>query len=180
MLPPQQVQLDLAMVSVVTLSKGLELVRPNITFSEVLFQTASCTHRLLFYALEYWVEHCFQYASNSSSLHSTFTRHLDYLHEKHSRLAQLLGIPITANESPEESDERLRLFSQTPAQLLMREQLVSSQLTSKKPCRDGKGSYAFLSTYQSDLFTIYRSGEVHDPERQDTLQQNSNNPRWCS
>jgi hypothetical protein len=147
-LPPQQVQLDLAMISVVTLSKGLELVRPNITFSEVLFQTASCNYRLLFYALEYWVEHCFQYASSSPRLHSTFTRHLDYLHEKHSRLAQLLGIPSPANESLDELDERLRLFSQTPAQFLMREQLVNSQLTSKlkQPCRDGKGSYALSPT----------------------------------
>lgn len=147
MLPPQQVQLDLAMISVVTLSKGLELVRPNITYSEVLFQTASCNHRLLFYALEYWVEHCFQYASSSPSLHTTFTRHLDYLHEKHLRLAQLLGMPSTAKEFLEDSDERLCLFSQTPARLLMREQLVNNQLTSKQPCRDGKGSYPLLSTF---------------------------------
>lgn len=146
MLPPQQVQLDLAMISVVTLSKGLELVRPNITYSEVLFQTASCTHRLLFYALEHWVEHCFQYASSSPSLHSTFIRHLDYLYEKHSRLVQLLVMPSTTKESLEESDERLRLFSQTPAQLLMREQLANNQLTSKQPCKDGKGSYTLLFT----------------------------------
>ena len=90
MLPPQQVQLDLAMISVVTLSKGLELMRPNITYSEALFQTALCNHRLLFYALGYWVEHCFQYASSSPSLHTTFTRRLDNLHEEQSRLTQLL------------------------------------------------------------------------------------------
>jgi hypothetical protein len=110
MLPPQQVQLDLAMISVVTLSRGLELLSPNITYSDVLIQTAICTHRLLFYALEHWVEHCFQYASSSPSLHTTFRRHLDQLHEKHSMLSQLLGIPSIAQESLEEPDERLRLF----------------------------------------------------------------------
>lgn len=142
MLPPHQVQLDLAMISVVTLSNGLELVRPGITYTEILVQTASCTHRLLFYALEYWIEHSIQYASTSSNIHHAFLRHLDYLHEKHSRLAQLLALPIVATESPEEGpDERLRLFLQTPARILMRERLLNGQLTSKQPCRDGKGVY---------------------------------------
>ena len=141
LLPPRQVQLDLAIISVVTLSKGLGLVRPDITDSEVLIQTVECTHRLLFYALEHWVEHCLQYADSSPSLHTTFSRHLDHLHEKHSRLAQLLGMPSIATESPEEPDERLRKFIQTPAQALIREQLVNSRLTSVQTCRDGEGSY---------------------------------------
>lgn len=134
------------MISVVTLSNGLELVRPGITYTEILVQTASCTHRLLFYALEHWIEHCFQYASSSPNIHHAFLRHLDHLHEKHSRLAQLLGLPSVAEESPGEgADERLRLFSQTPARILMRERLINGHLTSKQVCRDGKGSLALFS-----------------------------------
>lgn len=133
------------MISVVTLSNGLELIRPGITYTEVLVQTASCTHRLLFYALEYWIEHCFQYASSSPNIHLNLVRHLDCLYEKHSRLAQLLGLPSVAKESSEEgSDKRLCFFLQTPARNLMRERLLNGQLTGKQPSRDGKGSSTLL------------------------------------
>lgn len=140
MLPPHQVQLDLATISVVMLSNGLELLRPGITYTDILVQTASCTHRLLFYALEYWVEHCLIYASSSPNIHHAFLSDLNSLHEKHLRLAQLLALPSAATESPDDPDERLRLFFQTPARILMRERLLNGQLTSKQPCKDGKGS----------------------------------------
>ena len=55
-------------------------------------------------------------------------------------------MPDIVKESPEEPDERLRLFVHTPAQALMREQLVNSKSTSK-PCKDGEGSYALLSDF---------------------------------
>ena len=56
-------------------------------------------------------------------------------------------MPDIVKESPEEPDERLRLFVHTPAQALMRDQLVNSKSTSKQPCRDGEGSYALLSGF---------------------------------
>jgi hypothetical protein len=145
-IPFAQAQLDLSSVSVTTLMNGLSLLRPTVSSTEVLIRVAAGTHRLLPYALEFWVEHCLSYAFTvgSSAIQVFLLHRLANLHDKHDYLTQIAQPndyhPILSlGLSQIEPDERINLYAHLPVQTLMREVLRSRQSISRQNCKNGHG-----------------------------------------
>ncbi|KAF2996646.1 hypothetical protein E8E13_003336 [Curvularia kusanoi] len=75
-------------------------------------------------------------------------------------------VSLIAAGSPEGLDERLHMFDQTPAQVLMKEKLVNSQSRRQQFCKDGKEAEQFTARNDSTLFsrmamTLDSAGQVN-------------------
>jgi len=87
---------------------------------------ASGNYRLLPYAIEFWIEHCSQYASERGTLglDQRLQHHLARMHQGHESCLHAHGRAVTQTNLPGETthsqaDERLRLFSNMPIYGLM-------------------------------------------------------------
>jgi hypothetical protein len=78
---------------VVVITRGLDLLRLESSSIDYLARIASGNYRLLPYAIEFWIEHCSQYASGGGSLglDRPFQHHLARMHEKHKDCLHALG-----------------------------------------------------------------------------------------
>jgi hypothetical protein len=124
--PAVDAALDIASVCVVVITRGLDFVCLESSSVEYLAQVASCDYRLLPYAIEFWIEHCSQYASAGGSLDKDriFQHHLARMHDKHKDRLHALGHATACasthdNSSVSYLDERLGLFLNTPIYALM-------------------------------------------------------------
>jgi hypothetical protein len=104
-------------------------------------QIVSGKHRLLPYAIEFWIEHCSQYASKAGSLRmdQLFQQHLARMHDKHQQCLHALGRAMTQAQATDKTNTnvRLQLFSNMPICELMADVLSLRQLASQL---DGENS----------------------------------------
>ena len=110
----------------IVITRGLDLVRLGSNSTDHLALIASGNYRLLPYAIEFWIEHCSQYASERGTLGlgQRLQHHLARMHEGHESCLHVHGRAVTQTNSPGETnhsqaDERLRLFSNMPIHGLM-------------------------------------------------------------
>jgi hypothetical protein len=153
-IPRLQAELDLASVCVVTLVRGLGLLRPG-TRSDNHARIASGSYRLLPYTLEFWIEHCFLYTSEGGALglNCSLMRHLTRLSDAHRLLSTSLNCPGN-DETPADDElgqqaEKLQPFSHLPAHGLMKEVLRTRRLAIERGCETGQGKCRFISCFHS-------------------------------
>jgi hypothetical protein len=122
----------------VVIARGFELLRFEHSSIGHLAHIASGHYRLLPYAIEFWIDHCIQYASTGGSLglDRSFQHHVARLHEKHKDCLHALACattPIgTHNYNPTiHADHRLQLFADMPIYALMADVLSLRQLASQ-------------------------------------------------
>lgn len=138
-----QASLDLSSICVLTLIRGLHLLRFSDNTPD-LARIAGGGYRLLPYALEFWIEHCSRYANleNSSWKDSPLVQHLNHLHDTHEQLSTDLNRAKDAHSSDTNAsarlDDRMKSFAHMPAHELMIEILRIRRLASQSSYEDGK------------------------------------------
>jgi hypothetical protein len=142
---PMQAQLDISSTCNSTLVRGLNLLSLSVSHPGNLLRIVSGSHRLLPYALEFWIEHCLHYASAGGPLNlgQSASTCLSQLHDTHE---QFSGKPDTVESSDGSAevmedylDHRLKLFTHVPAHDLMRKVLHARWLASQQHCENGEG-----------------------------------------
>jgi hypothetical protein len=120
-----------------------------------LGQIASGNYRLLPYAIEFWIEHCSQYATGGRlDLDQLFQQHLAQMYEKHKDCLHELGhatIQVATqdnNNNANYADERLQLFSNMPIYGLMADVLSLRHFASQL---DGDNSSGTLDSYATPV-----------------------------
>lgn len=118
---------------------------------EYLVQIAAGSHRLLSYALEYWIEHCLLYVTlvETSAVQGLLLDRLAQLHGKHDYLAHTLRHEIRQSAafvlSPETgTDVRIQAYAGLRAQTMMRDVLQVRQSMSQQDCGNGEGIIIFF------------------------------------
>jgi hypothetical protein len=144
--PRTQAQLNMSLACATTLIRGLDLLSPNAAPSKHLAPIARDTHRLLPYAIEYWIEHCLGYATGGSLQPDCILPHrLTELRRKHDRFLQMSERGESQNSySPEitsesELDDRLKFMAHLPIHSLMREVLHIRWSAGQYVCENGEG-----------------------------------------
>jgi hypothetical protein len=106
--------------------------------SDSLAQIATGNYRLLPYAIEFWIEHCFLYANAGGFLNheNPLSHYLARLYDAHNQCQQRLGtsaiqVDKTVEAQHSHADDRLECFSQMPIQELMKDVLCLRQLASR-------------------------------------------------
>jgi hypothetical protein len=142
----------------VVILRGLELVRLGSNPTAYLALIASGNYRLLPYAIEFWIEHCSQYASGGGSLglDRPIQLHLARLHEKHRDILHALGLPTSPVALPEgantgHANEQIRLYSNVPIYGLMADILSLRQLVGRLDADNSSGKFKLnkLSQHES-------------------------------
>lgn len=152
--PVIHAELDLSSVCAVTLMRGLDLLRSG-NYPVDLDRIARGNHRLLPYALEFWIEHCLLYTSNGGTLDEgcQLTHHLTRLHDTHGNLSKSLNWlkdelePVEASDS--QTKDRLKPFAHIPAYAMMEEVFRIRRLAIQGGYENGKG---MCTTYLSPNF----------------------------
>ena len=109
-------------------------------------------YRLLPYALEFWIEHFLQYASNYGCVEEDqpLVRHLSALRSKHDHILQIVGKPeskFSHDATPDDSlDGRLRLVSHLSIYGLIRELLSLRRTIRQMKFENGTGRLALPCT----------------------------------
>ncbi|KAJ6285479.1 hypothetical protein J3E71DRAFT_373608 [Bipolaris maydis] len=170
--PAINAALDISSACAIIITRSLDLLRFESNSLECLAQVASGHYRLLPYAIEFWIEHCLQYASGRVSLgmEQQFQDRLTQMHETHQNCRHALGRTVNQVETREQIndsnlDERVRLFSGMKIYQLIVDLLNLRLLASKL---DGDSS-SYIETYfinnDQTLFTQlsqkYESAIVH-------------------
>ncbi|KAH3951684.1 hypothetical protein HBI56_079460 [Parastagonospora nodorum] len=136
-IPANDAALDILCVCTVVIMRSLDLLRLECNPNDHLTRIASGHYRLLPYAMEFWVEHCSQYASGGGSLghDQPLQQHLAKLHEKHSTLHDLrqttVQVETLDRDNTSYADESLHLFSNLPICSIMADVLSLRRLTSQ-------------------------------------------------
>lgn len=132
---------------IIIIIRGLELVRMGDNSADYLALIASGNYRLLPYAIEFWIEHCLQYASGRDLRPGRpLQRHLDRLHGTHEDYLHAFGLGTTQNVSPDwtnttHADERLSLFLNIPIYGLMVNLLSLRHLVSQLDGDNSSGKF---------------------------------------
>lgn len=148
--PAIHTELDLSSVCVITLIRGLGLLHPKDTPVD-LVRIVRGSHRLLPYALEFWIEHCSNYASQEGYLGvaNPLSRHLTRLHNTHedaSNHLNRLENSCAPNEPlNSEGDDQLKAFSHMPIHEIMKGVLHVRRLTGQRRCENGRGACTLRS-----------------------------------
>jgi hypothetical protein len=126
----------------VVIARGFELLRFEHSSIGHLAHIASGHYRLLPYAIEFWIDHCIQYASTGGSLgpDRPFQDHVARMCETHKECKHAIGHVIQVDTQDEPNvglvDEQIGLFVNTPIHCLMSDVLrfkrVASQLNDEK------------------------------------------------
>jgi hypothetical protein len=150
--PLDQAELNISFSCVTTLIRGLELFHHSAAPSDHLIRIAGGTYRLLPYALEYWTEHCLQYAANNDSREpgSLLLGRLNELRMNHNKFLEIsrsgeVATPqslISSKEYP--SDDRLKYMSHLPIKHLMGEVLRVRWLAGQQLCENGEGKLILI------------------------------------
>jgi hypothetical protein len=146
--------LDISWACAVVITRSLDLIGLECTSIGYLTRIASGSYRLLPYAIEFWIEHCSQYASGGRlDLDRLFQQHLARMHEKHNDCLHELGRATTQVATQDRNnanhvDERLQLFSNMPIYGLMADVLSLRQLVGQF---DGDNSSGTLYLYAAPM-----------------------------
>jgi hypothetical protein len=107
-------------------------------------------HRFLPYALEFWIEHCLEYALERKylGLDQMIQHHLDQLYEKHKGSLHAVGCNAVQTAMRTETnvsygDDRLEPFSGMPIYELMADVLHLRQLASQENDDRSAGRFRF-------------------------------------
>jgi hypothetical protein len=118
--------------------RSFSLLRLESNSTNCLAQIASGNYRLLPYSIEFWIEHCSQYASKRRGLglDQLFQHHLAQMHKSHEDCLRALGhttlqVPTLGKSNDSNTDERLELFSSMPIYRLMVDVLNLRRLASQ-------------------------------------------------
>jgi hypothetical protein len=144
----------------VVITRSLDLLRVDNGSVTNFARIMSGHHRLLPYALEFWIEHCLEYASERKNLglDRALEHHLDQLYEEHTGSLLAVGCnavqTITRTETNVNyGDERLELFSGMPIYGLMADVLQLRRLTSQNNDDSSVGKFRFDGFCSEKLFT---------------------------
>ena len=144
MIPHHLAQFDLSSACIATLVNGLDLLAPRQGQAEILAQVATGSHRLLSYALEFWVEHCLLYVTLAGccALQSLLAQ----LHDKHLHLVHMLShdtrnslacaLPVL-----DATDARAEALAGLPVHTIIRDVLQVRQWISQQNCENGTGKF---------------------------------------
>jgi hypothetical protein len=128
--------------------RGLELVRLGSNATAYLAVIASGNYRLLPYAIEFWIDHCSQYALGGGclGLDRPLQRHLARLYEKHKDILHGLGLATPQAASPERAmkdhaNEQIKLYSNIPIYGLMADILSLRHLVSQLDGDNSSGKF---------------------------------------
>jgi len=127
--------------------RGLELVCLGSNSTDYLALIASGNYRLLPYAVEFWIEHCLQYASGRDLRPGhPLQSQLNRLHGTHETHLHTLGLATTQNVSPNwanttHAEERLKPFLNTLIYGLMADVMGLRQLASELDGDNGSGEF---------------------------------------
>ncbi|RMZ72474.1 hypothetical protein GMOD_00007468 [Pyrenophora seminiperda CCB06] len=143
--PAIDAALDISSACAIVITRALDLVRLESTSIDHLTLIASGNYRLLPYAIEFWIEHCSQYASRGGSfgLDRPFQHHLSRMHKKHKDCLHVLGGATGQLRTQDKSHashivEKLEHFFNMPIHGLMADVLSLRQLVSEI---DGDNSF---------------------------------------
>jgi hypothetical protein len=138
--------LDILSACAVVITRSLDLVCLDSGSVDYLVRIVSGHHRLLPYALEFWIEHCLDYASSRGNLSPDghFQYHLSRIHEKHEECLDALGratVQVGTQTAAEASDadERLEQLSSMPVHKLMADVQHLRLLASQSDSNDRSG-----------------------------------------
>jgi hypothetical protein len=141
----------------VVIIRGLELVRLGSDATAYLAVIASGNYRLLPYAIEFWIDHCSQYALGGGclGLDRPLQRHLARLYEKHKDILHALRLAIPQAASPERAmkdhaNEQIKLYSNIPIYGLMAEILSLRQLVSQLDGDNSSGKFRLNKLFQHE------------------------------
>jgi hypothetical protein len=146
-IPAIDAALDISWACAVVITRSLDLLRLESSSIGYLAQIASGNYRLLPYAIEFWIEHCLQYASGGRlDLDRLFQHHLAQMHEKHKDCLHELGratiqVATQDNDNADYVDERIQLFTKIPIYGLIADVLSLRQSASQL---DGQNSSGML------------------------------------
>lgn len=134
----------------VVITRSLDLLCVDSGSVTNFARIVSGHHRLLPYALEFWIEHCLEYASERENLglDQAIQHHLDQLYEKHKSSLHAVGCNAVQTATQTETnvsygDERLELFSGMPIYGLMADVLQLRRLASQKNDDRSVGKFRF-------------------------------------
>ena len=134
----------------VVITRSLDLLCVDSGSVTNFARIVSGHHRLLPYALEFWIEHCLEYASERENLglDQAIQHHLDQLYEKHKSSLHAVGCNAVQTATQTETnvsygDERLELFSGMPIYGLMADVLQLRRLDRKKNDDRSVGKFRF-------------------------------------
>jgi hypothetical protein len=132
--------------------RSLDLVHPDYSYMEYLGKIASGSYRLLPYALEFWIEHCSQYASGGGSLgpDRPLQHHMARLHMKHQDCLHIHGraidhVQMQENLCANHVDERIEPFSEMPICALMADVLNLRRLIAEFDSDNSSGMFRLIS-----------------------------------
>jgi hypothetical protein len=138
--------LDILSACAVVITRSLDLVYLDSGSVDYLVRIASGHHRLLPYALEFWIEHCLDYASSGGDLSpdGQFQYHLSRIHKKHVECLDALGratvqVGTQGTAGASDVDDRLELFSSMPIHKLMADVQYLRLLASQSDGNDRSG-----------------------------------------
>ncbi|KAH7068353.1 hypothetical protein BKA63DRAFT_112495 [Paraphoma chrysanthemicola] len=159
-IPSLQAQLDIASASVGLLVKGLKLLMPTVGQADVLVKIAGGSYRLLTYALEFWIEHCLLYVTSVgySGVQEVLSERMARLQEEHDYMVRRLHHTVhqrhaDALPSETEVDQRVDLYTDRPAQTIMRDHLLTRKLVSLKHCENGKDAESSMEQHDPTLLS---------------------------
>ncbi|CAN9168468.1 unnamed protein product [Alternaria alternata] len=152
--------LDILSACAVVITRSLDLVYLDSSSVDYLARIASGHHRLLPYALEFWVEHCLDYASSGGNLSpdGQFQYHLSRIHEKHEECLDALGratvqVGTQRTAGAGDVDERLDLFSSMPIHKLMADVQNLRLLASQSDGNDRSDIETYVDNNDRTLFS---------------------------
>jgi len=154
-IPQGQAQLNISFSCSTILLRGLDLLHQGSTPSKHLIQIAGGTYRLLPYALEYWVEHCLQYAVSDGLLEPghILSHRLTELWDKHNQLLHIFDSgKFTHTESSKTFkewplDDRLKSVAHLPINGLMTDVLQVRRLADEQICENGEGKLTSIYSH---------------------------------
>lgn len=125
-IPAIDVVLDISYACTTIITRSLDLVQLESKSDDCLVRIVSGNYRLLPYAIEFWIEHCSQYATSGGSLvlDAPIQTHLNRMYKKHKDYLAALGQATMQARGQDANhisqlDERLKLFSHTAVHELM-------------------------------------------------------------
>lgn len=134
----------------VVITRSLDLLCVDSGSVTNFARIVSGHHRLLPYSLEFWIEHCLEYASKRKNLclDRVIEYHLDQLYEKHEGSLHAVGCNVVQTATQTETnvsygDERLELFSDMPIYGLMADVLQLRRLASQENDDRSVGKFRF-------------------------------------
>lgn len=147
--PAIDAMLDITCACAVIITRALDLTLLADDNYDNLAKIARGNYRLLPYAIEFWIEHCSQYAMSGGNLHldAPIQNHIAALFEKHTHCSDGLGTAtsmqalLQSPNNPGQVDDQLELFSNTPIHALVAQVLSLRRLVRQLDGDDISGKF---------------------------------------